>query len=83
MISMRALSHILALLVALGAAVASGQRPIWASEAAPAAKAPLVFSARIVGDESRTRFVAEMTGAIDVSVFTLSDPYRIIVTSRR
>ena len=79
MISMRALSHILALLVALGAAVASGQRPIWASEAAPAAKAPLVFSARIVGDESRTRFVADMTGAIDVSVFTLSDPYRIIV----
>jgi len=27
----------------------------------------------------RGRFVADMTGAIDISVFTLSDPYRVII----
>jgi N-acetylmuramoyl-L-alanine amidase len=42
-------------------------------------RAPLIFDARIVGDGTRTRFIADMTSAVEMSVFTLSDPYRVIV----
>jgi len=77
---MRALRHILALLVAVGAVLMATGVPVpRAAESTAAAKAPLIFGARIVGDETRTRFVADMTSTIDVSVFTLSDPYRVIV----
>lgn len=77
---MRALRHVRALLVVAATAVFAGAlaHPGLAAED-DAAKAPLIFGARIVGDETRTRFVADMTSAIDVSVFTLSDPYRVII----
>lgn len=71
---MQAARHIIAFLALSGAAALAA-----AGAEAPASRAPLIFDARIVGDEARTRFVADMTGAIDVSVFTLSDPYRVIV----
>jgi len=76
---MRAVRQLIAFLavsaaVALGLAAAAAQSPD-----ATDSDAPLIFDARIVGDESRTRFIADMTGALDVSVFTLSDPYRVIV----
>ncbi len=35
--------------------------------------------ARIGGDLSRTRFVADLSDAVDFRVFALSDPYRVIV----
>ena len=54
-------------------------RPGLAAQGDGDAKAPLIFDARIVGDSERTRFVADMTSVIDVSVFTLSDPYRVII----
>lgn len=76
---MRALRHVTALFVlVLPALLAGALAPLRAAEG-DAAKPPLIFDARIVGDETRSRFVADMTGAIDVSVFTLSDPYRVII----
>lgn len=76
---MRALRHVTALFVIALAAVLSGPlAPLRAAEEGDS-PAPLIFDARIVGDETRTRFVADMTGAIDISVFTLSDPYRVII----
>lgn len=76
---MRALRHVTALFVAALMALLAGPiAPIRAAgEGDP--PAPLIFDARIVGDDTRTRFVADMTGAIDISVFTLSDPYRVII----
>lgn len=76
---MRALGHIIAFLAMAGAAVAAVAASGAEAPKGPDSTAPLIFDARIVGDETRTRFVADMTGAIDVSVFTLSDPYRVIV----
>jgi N-acetylmuramoyl-L-alanine amidase len=35
--------------------------------------------ARVVGDGSRTRFVMDLTGPSAVSVFTLDEPYRVVV----
>ncbi len=49
------------------------------SAAATGAKTPIVFDARIVGDAKRTRFVADLTDVANAAVFTLADPYRIVV----
>jgi len=77
---MRPLRHVTSLLVfAVIAVLASMSPPASAAEDGEPAKAPLIFDARIVGDATRTRFVADMTAGIDVSVFTLSDPYRVII----
>jgi N-acetylmuramoyl-L-alanine amidase len=38
-----------------------------------------ITATRIVGDETRTRFVADLTGTIQPRVFTLADPYRIVI----
>jgi N-acetylmuramoyl-L-alanine amidase len=51
--------------------------PASADEARPAA--PLMIDARIVGDQKRTRFIADLTANIDISVFTLAEPYRVVV----
>ena len=76
---MRAVRHLIAFVaLAAGAVLAVAASAAEAPDGAES-KAPLIFDAQIVGDESRTRFIADMTGAIDVSVFTLSDPYRVIV----
>lgn len=79
LIEMPAARHIIAVLAVAGAAVFAAAAPGAEAPDTAESKAPLIFDARIVGDETRTRFIADMTGAIDVSVFTLSDPYRVIV----
>ncbi len=40
---------------------------------------PIVFDARVVGDDNRIRFIADMSAAVAPTVFTLADPYRIVV----
>jgi N-acetylmuramoyl-L-alanine amidase len=38
-----------------------------------------MIDARVVGDQKRTRFIADLTANIDIAVFTLADPYRVVV----
>lgn len=65
-----------ALFVALAAAVAHAEDAV----PMPAADGgPVMLGARIVGDDSRVRFVADVSRKVDATVFTLSDPDRIIV----
>jgi N-acetylmuramoyl-L-alanine amidase len=79
LIEMKAARLLIAVLALAGALLGvTGAREPRAAEAAES-KAPLIFDARIVGDESRTRFIADLSGPIAMSVFTLSDPYRVIV----
>ncbi len=40
---------------------------------------PVATDGRVVGDESRTRFVLDLSGEIDLSAFTLADPYRVVI----
>jgi N-acetylmuramoyl-L-alanine amidase len=40
---------------------------------------PIATDARLGGDEARTRFVIDLSQRIDVSAFTLADPYRVVV----
>jgi N-acetylmuramoyl-L-alanine amidase len=55
----------------------------WAA-GAPAALAapdsfPLATDVRLGGDETQTRFVMDLSRKIDLHVFTLADPYRVVV----
>ena len=50
-----------------------------ATDGDESSRRPIMFDARIVGDDSRVRFVADLSSTVDVAVFTLADPYRIIV----
>jgi N-acetylmuramoyl-L-alanine amidase len=69
---------IAATLIVLSVAAA---RPIMAAaqEAAAGGPVPYLLDARVVGDDSRVRFVADISAPIDAAVFALADPYRIVV----
>ena len=43
------------------------------------ADGPIMLGARIVGDDNRVRFVADLSGKVTATVFTLADPDRIVV----
>jgi len=40
---------------------------------------PVATDARLGGDDAQTRFVMDLTHKVDVHVFTLADPYRVVV----
>ncbi len=40
---------------------------------------PVMLDARVVGDENRIRFIADLSAAVDMSVSTLADPYRVVI----
>jgi len=72
----------LVLLAACIAAIAGLSRPLVAvgQEAGTAPPGvPYVLDARVIGDDKRVRFVADMSIPVDAAVFALADPYRIIV----
>lgn len=45
----------------------------------PAVELPVATEARLGGDESRTRFVLDLSRTVDPAAFTLADPYRVVV----
>ena len=46
---------------------------------AGAANLPVATAARVAGDESRTRFVADLTAPVGYTVYVLPDPYRVVI----
>jgi N-acetylmuramoyl-L-alanine amidase len=40
---------------------------------------PVATNARLGGDDTQTRFVVDLSRKVDLHVFTLADPYRIVV----
>jgi N-acetylmuramoyl-L-alanine amidase len=71
------------LLAVLCGAVVIGVAPVRAVEHAAARASsedyPVVTEARLLGDETRTRFVADLTRSIELAAFTLADPYRVVI----
>ena len=54
--------------------------PIAPSFAASAESKPAVANdARVAGDRERTRFIADLSKKVDVHIFALGNPYRVIV----
>jgi len=80
-VSIRAQKCLLAALC--GVLLVAGIAPVAALDrAAPRASAeefPIVSEARLMGDDTRTRFVADLTRTIDLAAFTLADPYRVVI----
>src|SRR5262245_20319398 len=73
-----------ALLVGLAAAAAAaaiGGSAIAAERAAPASAGslPVATETRLAGDESRTRFIVDVSHTIGLTAFTLADPYRVVI----
>jgi N-acetylmuramoyl-L-alanine amidase len=66
-----------AAVMAAGPSVAKSVKTA-AAESAPASM-PTATDIRLGGDERSLRFVMDLTQKIDVAVFTLADPYRVVV----
>jgi N-acetylmuramoyl-L-alanine amidase len=49
----------------------------WQADARP--REAVAKDARLAGDRGRTRFIADLSKKVDVNVFSLADPYRVIV----
>jgi len=60
----------------LAAAITLAGRP---AAAETSDSSPVATDARLGGDEAQTRFVMDLSRKIDLRVFTLADPYRVIV----
>lgn len=50
-----------------------------AAEVESGPRLPIMFDARVVGDDNRIRFIADLSATVPASVSALADPYRIIV----
>jgi N-acetylmuramoyl-L-alanine amidase len=59
----------------LPAAAAGAER----ARPGPSDGIPLATDARLGGDESRTRFIIDLSKSVDLTAFTLADPYRVVV----
>ncbi len=73
---LRAAARGLLLIVAL-ALLAPGAATPAIAQSEPALN--VVTAMRVIGDENRTRFIADLTNAVDINVFSLADPYRIVI----
>src|SRR3972149_649920 len=51
----------------------------WHAEAKAESKPAVAQDARVTGDRERTRFIADLSRKVDVHVFALGNPYRVIV----
>ena len=40
---------------------------------------PVATDARVGGDDAQTRFVMDFSRKVDLRVFTLADPYRVVI----
>ena len=67
----------------LGVALLAGLGPVPLAGATPVTLPPGAFPVatdfRIGGDDSQTRFVVDLSQKIDLSAFTLADPYRVVI----
>jgi N-acetylmuramoyl-L-alanine amidase len=74
------------LLVGLGSAILAGSPAVGAPDrgqgrpaTAPAEDAAVATDARLGGDGTRTRFILDLSRTIELTAFTLADPYRVVV----
>jgi N-acetylmuramoyl-L-alanine amidase len=63
---------------ALGLALLALAGPLTAA-AKPESKEAVANAARVAGDRERTRFIADLSRKVDLHVFALGNPYRVIV----
>jgi N-acetylmuramoyl-L-alanine amidase len=70
-----AAAHLLPRLILAGLFLLAGFRlPV-----ADAADMPVATAARVAGDETRTRFVADLTVPVGYTVYVMANPYRVMI----
>lgn len=57
----------------------SAPEPAHAADVAANANVPAATDVRLAGDDRQTRLIFDLTDKVDLSVFTLASPYRVIV----
>src|SRR5690348_18454434 len=62
-----------ALIAGMGLAAGAAGAPVAADSL------PIATDARLGGDENQTRLILDLNRKIDLHVFTLADPYRVVV----
>jgi len=65
--------------LALLAMAAAGAAERDAARAPASNPYPVVSDARLGGDESQTRFIADLSRKVDLHAFSLADPYRVVI----
>ncbi len=78
----RAISIAFGVLGLLGAGVfplAAQTAPQTGSNAAATGDFPVASDVRVGGDAKQTRFVVDLSRKVDISPFTLPDPYRVVI----
>lgn len=65
--------------LSIGSAAAEKDETALAPAKGAAAADLVVSAARIAGDDTRTRFIADLSGGVTYSISALADPYRIII----
>ncbi len=62
-----------------GSQMALAVEPPGAARAAAAGAHPVATEARLGGDSNKTRFILDLTRAVELAAFTLGDPFRVVV----
>ena len=60
-------------------AILAAMTLVCAAAGAVAGEAPVATDGRVVGDDSRTRFVLDISGEIELNAFTLGEPHRVVI----
>ena len=74
-----ALVLLISLTTSVGAAAVASANDQAAKETVAGRDQSVMVDARIVGDDNRTRFVADLSAPVEIGVFTLADPYRLVL----
>jgi len=64
---------------AASAVFAAAERVPGKPEPAAVASAATATDARLGGDEGRTRFIMDLSRTVELTAFTLADPYRVVI----
>jgi N-acetylmuramoyl-L-alanine amidase len=67
------------IIAALGLSLLGGSIATAAERAAAPSSMPVATDVRLGGDDRSLRFVMDLSQKIDLAVFTLADPYRVVV----
>ena len=62
-----------------GSALAAERTGALPKQATAAESLPVATDVRLGGDDKQTRFVVDLTQKIDLTAFTLADPYRVVI----
>ena len=67
------------LTILVGLLLQAGAATAFSAERADGSAYPVATDSRVGGDDAQTRFVMDFSRKVDLRVFTLADPYRVVI----